>query len=86
MSEIKDGGAAFPHGEVINNSLIYEGECGMSLKQYYAAKALQGFCANPSIFAADPRCGWDLVNCTHADLVNLCNDLADALVKSQDES
>ena len=42
MNEIKDGGAAFPHGEVINNSLIYEGECGMSLRDWFAGQALAG--------------------------------------------
>ena len=52
MSEkIKDGGAAFPSGEQYRNgagdlcgkSSLYE---GMTLRDYFAAKAMQGLLAN----------------------------------------
>jgi hypothetical protein len=40
MSEEKDGGSAFPsHGSM--------GEI-VTIRDYFAAKAIQGFCANPS--------------------------------------
>ena len=40
MSEIKDGGAAFPLMRSIN------GSDGMTLRDYFAAQALAGICAN----------------------------------------
>lgn len=52
MSEEKDGGPAFGHAAQGGH------HCGMSLRQYYAGVALQGFlasCANPTV---DPRSAW----------------------------
>ena len=50
MSNIDDGGAAFPHP-----NLNYDGNWdrnkaieGMTLRDYFAATALTGFLANPS--------------------------------------
>jgi hypothetical protein len=40
MSEINDGGAAFPLMRSIN------GSDGMTLRDYFAAQALAGICAN----------------------------------------
>lgn len=45
MDTINNGGSAFPHDEVINNSLIYEGESGMTLRDYFAAKAMTSLVA-----------------------------------------
>ncbi len=47
MSAVKDGGAAFP----TYNALSHCDEGGMSLRDYFAAKAMQGF-------AADPQAAW----------------------------
>jgi hypothetical protein len=44
MSEIKDGGPAFPQ-YVINNGGAYV-DGGMTLRDYFAAQALNGICAN----------------------------------------
>jgi hypothetical protein len=41
MNEIKDGGPAFPCDEQIRDSMIYQPERGMSLRDYFAAKAMQ---------------------------------------------
>lgn len=48
MSAMETGGPAFPaeHGRYQNNR-----EDGMSLRDYFAAKAMQGF-------AADPNASW----------------------------
>lgn len=81
MSEIKSGAPAFPGPRMVDPA-----QNGMTLQQYYSAKALQGFCANPSVFAAAPRCGWDLVNCSYDQLAHMCNELADALIRSQEAS
>jgi len=45
MSDVnKDGGAAFP---LMHEDGSYQG--GMSLRDYFAALALQGFCSNPDL-------------------------------------
>ena len=37
-----DGGAAFPNTPTDRSGQIAEHECGMSLRDYFAAKAMQG--------------------------------------------
>ena len=44
MSNIKDGGPAFP---VTRHHLTGDKESGMSLRHYYAGKALSGLLADP---------------------------------------
>lgn len=46
MSDIKDGGPAFP---VPEPGL----ECGMTLRDYFAAKAMQGICAHSDTWGLD---------------------------------
>jgi len=55
---------------------------GMTLRQWYAGLAMQGFCANPAVFASNPRSGWGLVNCTDDQLADRCVELADAVIKA----
>ena len=50
----------------------------MEDRKYFAAKALQGFCANPAVFAENGMSGWGLVNCTADRLGEYCAELADA--------
>ena len=45
-----------------------------------AIAALQGFCANPSIFAPSFECGWRLVNGTDEQLAYRCWEMARALL------
>jgi hypothetical protein len=59
---------------------------GMSLRDYAALQALQGFCANPAVFAANPACGWGLVNCSERDLTAYCYKLADAAINARKET
>ncbi|CAB3730002.1 hypothetical protein LMG22037_05496 [Paraburkholderia phenoliruptrix] len=40
MNEIKDGGPAFPCDEQIRDSMIYQPEPGMTLRDYFAAKLM----------------------------------------------
>jgi hypothetical protein len=44
MSAQNNGGAAFPVTE--QNGANF-GDCGMTLRDYFAAKTMQGMCANP---------------------------------------
>jgi hypothetical protein len=41
VSKINDGGGAFPHGDPTHG-----GDLGMTLRDYFAAAALQGLLAN----------------------------------------
>lgn len=53
MSEIKNGGPAFPGKRVVNERLAAAGtayESGMTLRDYFAAKAMQGFAVGASGF------------------------------------
>lgn len=45
-----------------------------------ASRILAGFCANPSVFAANGVSGWSLVNCTDGDLIGYALHLADGLI------
>lgn len=64
------GGPAFPTVDA-NREEDY-GTRGMSLRDYFAAKALQGLCADPN--TADAK---------RADLVAECYELADAMLAAR---
>ena len=53
-------------------------------KQAAALAALQGFCANPSVFAPNGNTGWGLVNCTNEQLAWECWEMACALLNMED--
>jgi hypothetical protein len=55
-------------------------EEGMTLRDYFAGQVIAGFCANPSVFASRPDCGWSLCNCTDSDLVGYAGSLADQML------
>jgi hypothetical protein len=44
---------AFPCGEQIRDSMIYQPEPGMTLRDYFAAKAMQGFITGVDDFDED---------------------------------
>ena len=76
MSAQDNGGAAFPSpNNVVVGDCISGGHQGMDLRDYFAAKAMQGFCANP---AAMPQ--------TQEHFDNLAIDalrMADAMLKAR---
>jgi hypothetical protein len=57
---------------------------GLTKRELFAAMALQGFCANPAVFATNPMSGWNLVNCDEEQLAKYCNKMADALLSALD--
>lgn len=78
MKEISNGGTAFPTvnytrpGGVGMSIMTVEG--GMSLRDYFAAKAMQGEMANPEAkFNAEQRANW-------------AYEVADAMLKARGES
>lgn len=56
------------------------GSTGITLRQHFAGLAMQGFCANPSVFAPNGMRGWGLVNTTEENLTNYALVMADALL------
>lgn len=57
----------------------YDGHNGIDQRAYFAAKALQGLCANPGgPFQSNGFSGWGHVNCTNDDVAALATALADA--------
>jgi hypothetical protein len=53
---------------------VFDHERGMTLRDYFAAKAMQGFCASPT--------GMEWAN---SRLAAEAYDLADAMLKARDE-
>ena len=50
MDSFEKGGPAFPcEGIVTSNGILYE---GMTLRDYFAAKAMQGYCTDPVMTSA----------------------------------
>lgn len=93
MSEKITGGPAFPCGEhyqkrdLAGNVKTHSKgplKAGITMRDYFAAKALQGFCANPAVFANNGMSGWALVNCTEEQLAQVCQRLADAMLKARE--
>ena len=74
---INDGGPAFPHkrqircnGEVIDSEM----EPGMTLRDYFAAAALQGLLGNP-----ESNRNWD-----ESDVAKFCYAQADEMLKARE--
>lgn len=98
MSEqIKDGGLAFPAKVSVNrdtgdtqpyqfgNNDFYVG--GMTLRQYYTAKALHGLLANPGgPIQPNSSFGWGFINCSADDVAGLAMDIADSVIARETKS
>ena len=67
-----DGGPAFPCNTDENRDASYCGECGMSLRDYFAAKALQGLLAAPDT-------SWD-----HESFAERAYRFADAMIGARE--
>jgi hypothetical protein len=79
MSKIKDGGAAFPIAGLSglpNDNFIYP-QAGMTLRDYFAAAALQGMMGNRSL--VDTFSG-------HAVMAEKLYFLADAMIEARKET
>jgi hypothetical protein len=75
MADINKSGAAFPTTQYSSGVAPTGHSEGMSLRDYFAAKAMQGFCANPSAMPTEQK---------HFD--NLAEDAfrsADAMLKAK---
>ena len=69
-----DGGSAFPIGDM-------HGEGGMSLRDYFAAAALQGCCAN----SFNDGISQPLSKANAGELANMAYSCADAMIAARDK-
>ena len=86
MSAIKDGGPAFPGGErwrtldLAGNQTTHARapyQCGLSLRDYFAAKAMQGILAGPASREGVPMKEW-------MDVPGHAYRLADAMLAARE--
>jgi hypothetical protein len=75
MSEIKDGGPAFPHPDY-----LHSGPDGMTLRDYFAAKALAALINHPN--KDGENCGAKAV----PTLAKFAYEYADAMIKARGQS
>ena len=86
---ISDGGPAYPL-PVDNEQCrarFESGYGGMTLRDYFAAKAMQGLLANPSgAIQQNGMSGWGWCNCTVNDAAEFAWHIADAMLKAREAS
>ena len=88
MTTKTDGGPAFP---ILNNKIGYHADIrqewyGVTVRDYFAAKAMQGLLANSGgPIQANGMSGWSWCNCSPEDAVNLAYSIADAMLKAREE-
>jgi len=78
-----DGGPAFPVEHRTSTGYVKQ-EFGISLRDYFAAKALQGLCSNPGgPIQSSAQSGWALVNCNESNVAGTAYWLADAMLRAR---
>lgn len=77
MSKINDGGPAFPMPMTMmtDEHIANEPEYGMSLRDYFAAKAMQAFCVQSHARSETPN-----------DVALLAYEQADAMLKARENT
>lgn len=89
MIQRNDGGPAYACAATLypDGSVKDCGSEGMSLRDYFAAKAMQGLLANPGgPIQANGMNGWSLTNCTGADVAMMAYAMADAMLAARERS
>ncbi|MDN7895847.1 hypothetical protein QZM82_06520 [Burkholderia cepacia] len=74
MNEINDGGPAFP--EVPGDRNGYEGKSGMTLRDYFAAKAMESLALHQDLYSIDTAQGIEAIAAN-------AYDLADAMLRAR---
>lgn len=83
MSKKDDGGPAFP-GWTKNHYTDPKQEGGMTLRDYLAAKIVQGLFANPGgPIQANGISGWGVVNCMTAEVAKMAYSIADEMLEAR---
>lgn len=89
MNMINDGGPAFPLPveDLQCRSRFESGYGGMTLRDYFAAKAMQGLLANPGgPIQENGMSGWNWCNCTVESVADFAWHIADAMLKAREAS
>lgn len=85
MSARHDGGSAFPVSDEAARDKVAAIYGGMTLRDYFAAKVMQGLCANPSVFASDCYIGVSLANGTESQLCEIAYRCAGEMLRVRSE-
>lgn len=80
---MKDGGPAFPFDIQMVHQRERKATEGMSLRDYFAAKAMQGFLAGPSMTAVS-ECAQDAKMDEQTFIVTTAYQIADAMLKARE--
>lgn len=56
---------------------------GMELRDYFAAKAMQGLLSNPNVVVADSQLGWSLCNTSFDGMAATAYEMADAQIRQR---
>lgn len=89
MTYKHNGGPAFPlpcddHRDF--HAVFESGYGGVSMRDYFSAKAIQGLLANPGgPIQANGMSGWDWCNCSSEDVAYLAYSIADAMLKAREK-
>ena len=86
-TKINNGGPAFPLPVADQECCgrFESGYGGISMRDYFAAKAIQGLLANPGgPIQANGMNGWNWCNCSPEDAVNLAYSMADAMLAARE--
>lgn len=78
MTETNDGGPAFPVQELNGHGQQETTGFGMTLRDYFAAKALGGMLARVDLFNGDA-----MTNATHLEVSEAAYRYADAMLKAR---
>jgi len=88
----KNGGAAFPtltydQSAAMNGiGVSVTDHPGMTLRDYFAAKAVQGLLANPGgPIQANGMSGWNWCNCTVESVADFAWHIADAMLRAREQ-
>lgn len=84
MTEKPPSPPAYQDPKIFTDDDCPSGRKDMIALDYFAGKALQGFCANPAVFAANGICGWALVNTDEAWLSDYCYEIAEKMLAARD--
>jgi hypothetical protein len=74
MSNTNTGGPAFPIKQYNRNIMAFEEVCGMTMRDYFAAKAIQGMFASGNL----PKSVQD------DELASVAYEFADAMLKARE--
>jgi len=78
---MNDGGPAFPRTAVPGHNAPQQ---GMSLRDWFAGKAMEGLLSNPGgPIQANGMSGWSFTNCRDNDVASLVWVIADAMIAAR---